>query len=105
MHHNPDLSPNQVVGDESGIIKLSIFVGCYFYLLELAFANLKYIKIKKSVFGSLSYGECSGFIDCKGIGFIPFQQFPFQRIGEESDMFTIFISKATRFPSLQKKLH
>lgn len=38
-------------------------------------------------------------------GFIPFQQFPFQRIGEESDMFTIFISKATRFPSLQKKLH
>ena len=44
MHHNPDLSPNQVVGDESGIIKLSIFVGCYFYLLELAFANLKYIK-------------------------------------------------------------
>ena len=30
MHHNPDLSPNQVVGDESGIIKLSIFVGCYF---------------------------------------------------------------------------
>lgn len=26
------------------IIKLSIFVGCYFYLLELAFANLKYIK-------------------------------------------------------------
>ena len=41
MHHNPDLSPNQVVGDESGIIKLSIFVGCYFYLLELAFANLK----------------------------------------------------------------
>lgn len=45
MHHNPDLSPNQVVGDESGIIKLSIFVGCYFYLLELAFANLKYIVV------------------------------------------------------------
>ena len=44
MQYNPDLSPNPVVGDESGIIKLSISVGCYFYLIELAFANLKYIK-------------------------------------------------------------
>lgn len=44
MQYNPDLSPNPVVGDESGIIKFSIFVGCYFYLTELAFANLKYIK-------------------------------------------------------------
>ena len=48
MQYNPDLSPNPVVGDESGIIKLSIFVGYYFYLLELAFANLKYIKVSVS---------------------------------------------------------
>ena len=48
MQYNPDLSPNPVVGDESGIIKLSISVGCYFYLIELAFANLKYrVHLKK----------------------------------------------------------
>lgn len=48
MLYNPDLSPNPVVGDESGIIKLSISVGCYFYLIELAFANLKYrVHLKK----------------------------------------------------------
>jgi len=102
MQYNPDLSPNPVVGDKSEIIKLPIFVGYYFYLLELAFANLKYIKYEIR-FGLLFYGKRGRFIDCKGIGFIPFLQFPFQRIGNESDLFTIFISKATRFPSLQEK--
>lgn len=44
MHHNPDPSPKPVAGDESGIIKLSIFIGCYFYLSELASTNITYIK-------------------------------------------------------------
>lgn len=29
MHHNPDPSPKPVAGDESGIIKLSIFIGLW----------------------------------------------------------------------------